>query len=172
MGLTEANTDGPAMQPKSSIDVEEESFRSVAKKRKQQSANRSVICFVLILSVYTIAIRWPSSWTPMTLWGAVLWMTGLVTWTIARLQLGSSFTVNAEARDLVTSGIYARIQNPIYFSGASIITGISLYFGKPWGLILVLILIPIQIRRVRRERAVLEEAFGEKYTEYRSQTWF
>jgi protein-S-isoprenylcysteine O-methyltransferase Ste14 len=42
-----------------------------------------------------------------------------------------------------------------------------------WPLLLLLILvIPMQIARARREAAVLEATFGEKYRRYRRQTWF
>jgi protein-S-isoprenylcysteine O-methyltransferase Ste14 len=39
-------------------------------------------------------------------------------------------------------------------------------------LIVLLVLIPVQIIRARREAAVLEAKFGDEYREYRKRTWF
>jgi protein-S-isoprenylcysteine O-methyltransferase Ste14 len=93
-------------------------------------------------------------------------------WILARLQLGRSFAVTAQARHLVTHGLYSKLRNPIYFFG-----GVA-YFGalvalQVWPLLLAwLALTPIQILRVRREEKVLAEAFGAEYQAYRAKTWF
>jgi protein-S-isoprenylcysteine O-methyltransferase Ste14 len=39
-------------------------------------------------------------------------------------------------------------------------------------LLALLVIIPVQILRARRESRVLEEKFGEEYREYRRRTWF
>jgi protein-S-isoprenylcysteine O-methyltransferase Ste14 len=41
-----------------------------------------------------------------------------------------------------------------------------------WLLLPLIIVIPMQIVRARREATVLEAAFGEEYRRYRQQTWF
>lgn len=93
-------------------------------------------------------------------------------WILARLQLGRSFSVTAQARQLVTRGLYSKLRNPIYFFG-----GLA-YFGalvalQVWPLLLAwLALTPIQILRIRREEKVLAEAFGAEYEAYRAKTWF
>ena len=93
-------------------------------------------------------------------------------WILARLQLGRSFSVTAQARQLVTHGLYSKLRNPIYFFG-----GLA-YFGalaalKVWPLVLAwLALTLIQILRIRREEKVLAEAFGAEYEAYRAKTWF
>ena len=50
-------------------------------------------------------LRPPEEWTALRIVGLVLIVRGLVFWTIARLQLGASFAVRAEARKLVTHGL-------------------------------------------------------------------
>ena len=93
-------------------------------------------------------------------------------WILARLQLGRSFSVTAQARQLVTHGLYSKLRNPIYFFG-----GLA-YFGgllalQIWPLLVAwLAMTPIQILRVRREEKVLADAFGPAYEEYRARTWF
>ena len=91
---------------------------------------------------------------------------------VARIQLGRSFAIRAEARQLVTAGIYSRIRNPIYVFSAILVVAIALAARKPQILAVLLILIPIQIMRARREAAVLEAKFGDEYRRYRQQTWF
>jgi|SRR5262249_18037521 len=55
----------------------------------------------------------PSEWGAMQTAGLVLLIIGFTLWTVARFQLGSSFTVTAQPRQLVTHGLYSRIRNPI-----------------------------------------------------------
>ena len=114
----------------------------------------------------------PDAWTPLRILGLVLLFAGFILWTIARFQLGASFAVKAEARQLVTRGLYAKIRNPIYVFGSWVIAGGILAFGKPLWLLVFVLVIPLQIWRARKESAVLEAAFGEDYRRYRAGTWF
>ena len=91
---------------------------------------------------------------------------GFVLWTVARFQLGSSFAVTAQARQLVTQGIYSKIRDPIYVFGSCVIAGAILLFGRPIGLLVFVIIIPLQIWRAGKESAVLEAKFGEEYQKY------
>lgn len=104
--------------------------------------------------------------------GLALGVIGLVGVIAARYTLGRSFSVRAKATALVTGGIYSRVRNPIYISGEIFIIGIAIMLWKPFLLLLVVLILPIQILRARREARVLEEKFGEEYREYRRRTWF
>ncbi len=90
---------------------------------------------------------------------------------LARHTLGSSFSVAPKARVLVTRGIYSRIRNPIYICAEILIGGIALIVWRPEPLVFLLVVLPLQIFRARREAAVLEEKFGDEYRQYRKQTW-
>jgi protein-S-isoprenylcysteine O-methyltransferase Ste14 len=117
--------------------------------------------------------RWfPSDATLLQIAGACLAVVGFVLWTVARFQLGASFTVTAQARQLVTRGLYSRIRNPIYVFGSCIIAGVFLLLGHPAWLAIFAFVIPLQIWRARKEAAVLQAEFGEQYRDYRSGTWF
>ena len=61
----------------------------------------------------------PDAGTPIRMIGIALILVGFVFWTVARFQLGASFAVQAEARQLVTRGLYSKIRNPIYRFGSS-----------------------------------------------------
>ena len=95
-----------------------------------------------------------------------------ILWVIARRQLGDAFSVRAEAHHLVTSGLYARIRHPIYVFGTLAFMLVLLSLQGWSALAIWAILIPIQVRRARREDAVLAEMFGDQYTTYRRSTWF
>ena len=108
-----------------------------------------------------------------------VWYTGLLVaaismplWVVARVQLGSSFSVRPEARSLVTRGLYSRIRHPVY------LFGIGAYFGaflalQIWPILAFwLTLTPIEVVRARREDRVLAQAFGPDYEAYRTKTWF
>ena len=111
-------------------------------------------------------------WTPERIAGISIAGPALVLLVIARLQLGRAFSVSAKASVLVTTGLYARIRNPIYLSGALVIVGIIIFFGQPWWLLVFALLIPLQVYRSRKESQVLEEKFGDAYREYKQRTWF
>jgi len=112
-------------------------------------------------------------WTAMRIAGAGLALVSGVLLIVARLQLGSSFSVRPEARALVTTGLYSRIRNPIYLFSLLLLTGVALYFGQPWLILgIVLIFLPIQIYRARKEEKILTGVFGEAYRSYKAGTWF
>jgi protein-S-isoprenylcysteine O-methyltransferase Ste14 len=95
-----------------------------------------------------------------------------VLWFVARRQLGDAFSVTAQARHLVTRGIYAKIRHPIYVFGTLAFLFVVLAL-MDWSALLVwVIVILIQVMRIRREERVLGETFGAEYAAYRSQTWF
>ena len=102
--------------------------------------------------------------------GTILAFLGLLT--VARLQLGNSFSVAAEARKLVTTGIYSRIRHPIYIFSSVMILGFALYLKMPWIVAILIIILPVQFLRARQEEQVLIQAFGETYLAYRKATWF
>jgi len=104
--------------------------------------------------------------------GLFLALLGLAGVILGRHTLGRSFSIAPKATALVTSGIYSRIRNPIYVSGTILLLGIVLILRRPALLTLLLVLIPTQIIRARREAAVLEAKFGDAYREYRKRTWF
>jgi protein-S-isoprenylcysteine O-methyltransferase Ste14 len=116
--------------------------------------------------------RWQRPHGAVRLIGLLLGLIGLGGTIVARYTLGRSFSWVPKATGLVSSGIYSRIRNPIYVSGMILVVGVVLMMGKPKLLAILLVLMPVQIIRARREAAVLEAKFGDEYREYRQRTWF
>jgi protein-S-isoprenylcysteine O-methyltransferase Ste14 len=110
--------------------------------------------------------------TPMRIVGLAIAVPSAVLFVVARMQLGGAFSIEAKASKLVTAGIYSRIRNPIYVFGGLLLAGLALIAGRPILLLLLLVLIPLQAARVRREEQVLAEKFGDEYAEYKRKTWF
>ena len=111
-------------------------------------------------------------WSAMQIVGACVLLVGFVFWTVARFQLGASLTVSAQAKKLVTRGLYSKIRNPIYVFGSCVIAGIILIMARPLWLLVFVLIIPLQIWRAKKESSVLESAFGDEYRSYRAKTWF
>jgi protein-S-isoprenylcysteine O-methyltransferase Ste14 len=97
---------------------------------------------------------------------------GITLWAVARIQLGSSFAITAQAKKLVTTGLYSKIRNPIYVFGGIGYVGLFIALGNWPALALFLVLYSYQIARVKKEARVLEQAFGEQYRRYQARTWF
>jgi protein-S-isoprenylcysteine O-methyltransferase Ste14 len=113
----------------------------------------------------------PSTWTWMQTLGLVMMLVGFSLWLVAHIQLGSSFSVSAQARTLVTHGLYSKIRSPIYVFGSIGIAGAILFSSRPAWLLILVVLIPVQIMRARNEARVLEAKFDDQYREYRCKTW-
>lgn len=125
----------------------------------------------IVALVLGVMIFRPGDWTTARWIGLCIAVPAAVLFAVARYQLGASFSVTAQARELVTTGIYSRIRNPIYVFGSVFILGvvISLQVSAAW---VLLAIIPVQVIRARKEAKVLEETFGDAYREYRAKTWF
>jgi protein-S-isoprenylcysteine O-methyltransferase Ste14 len=84
-------------------------------------------------------------------------------------QLGRSFSVMAEARRLVTSGVYRFVRHPLYLAEELAVIGIFMQFFSPWTALLLVAQVGFQLRRMHNEEAVLAGTFPE-YAAYRART--
>jgi protein-S-isoprenylcysteine O-methyltransferase Ste14 len=85
------------------------------------------------------------------------------------VQLGRSFSIMAEARRLVTSGVYRWVRHPLYLAEELAVIGIVLQFLSPWTVLLLGVQIAFQLRRMQNEERVLSETFPE-YSGYKERT--
>jgi len=117
-------------------------------------------------------VFWPIPWNWAHWVGLAIATPAVALLSLARSQLGRSFSVTPQARQLVTHGIYSKIRNPIYLFGELLILGFLLVMQKPYLFLIFVIVIPMQIIRARKEAQVLEEKFGDEYRHYKQSTWF
>jgi protein-S-isoprenylcysteine O-methyltransferase Ste14 len=91
---------------------------------------------------------------------------------LARVQLGKSFSVTPKAVNLVTRGLYSRLQHPMYLFIDLAVCGTALALHRWYVLLFLVLLLPLQLGNARTERRMLRERFGERYEVYRRATWF
>jgi protein-S-isoprenylcysteine O-methyltransferase Ste14 len=134
----------------------------------------NVLTFALIVAVAVVLFRQSMGlpWTMSRIIGVAIAAPALLLLLTARIQLGRAFSVRAKASNLVTSGLFSRIRNPIYVFSALFILGLIIWSGRPLYLLIFAVLVPMQIYRSRKESAVLEAKFGEEYRNYKQRTWF
>ena len=126
---------------------------------------------VLLLYLFVPGLK-ERPWTVMRITGAVLALVGYCTFVTARLQLGKSFAVTPQAKELVSHGLYSRIRNPIYVFVDVMIFGLILALHLYWLFVLFPLLVALHAFRAHREAKVLQEKFGQAYLDYRNKTWF
>jgi protein-S-isoprenylcysteine O-methyltransferase Ste14 len=126
---------------------------------------------VLLLYLFVPGLK-ERPWTALRIAGAVLAVVGYSTFVAARLQLGKSFAVRPEAKELVTLGLYSRIRNPIYVFVDVMIFGLILALHLYWLFAVFPLLVAMHVFRAHREAGVLQEKFGQAYLAYCDQTWF
>jgi protein-S-isoprenylcysteine O-methyltransferase Ste14 len=134
--------------------------------------NVATLAILTVFAVLFVAHASGMPWTAGRLIGMSIAVPAVLLLILARIQLGAAFSVQAKASNLVTTGLYARIRNPIYVFSALFIAGVIIWTGRPWFLLIFVILIPMQILRSRKEARVLEEKFGPAYVAWKQKTWF
>lgn len=126
---------------------------------------------VLLLYLFVPGVK-EEPWTASRIAGAFLTVFGYVLVITARVQLGTSFSVRPEARELVTHGLYSRIRNPMYVFLDVLLFGLVLVLRIYWLFLILAGLAISQRLQARREAKLLQEKFGQVYLDYRNQTWF
>lgn len=140
--------------------------------------NAKIFNYILIL-ITLLVIPWLiwqvltlTSVDLITILGVAIIIPSMILLIVARFQLGSSFSVTAQAKELRTTGLYSIFRHPVYVFAQFMLLGLVLCIKSPmfylaWGLLLVM-----QIMRAKREEEVLEAKFGDAYREYKKRTWF
>jgi protein-S-isoprenylcysteine O-methyltransferase Ste14 len=104
--------------------------------------------------------------------GAIAGLPSFAMLIVSRRQLGDSFSRKAEAKALITTGLYSRFLHPMYLFLDLFLLALIVILGVPLLLLAWIGLILLQTIQARREENVLLVAFGTEYEEYRNQTWF
>jgi protein-S-isoprenylcysteine O-methyltransferase Ste14 len=99
----------------------------------------------------------------------LLALIGTVGSVVALGQLGRSFSVMAETRQLVISGPYRLVRHPLYLAEEIAMIGVFMQFASVWTALLLILQIAFQLRRMHNEELVLTASFPE-YVEYRQIT--
>jgi protein-S-isoprenylcysteine O-methyltransferase Ste14 len=127
-------------------------------------------CAVLFFA--SVTVFWRGAWNTERWIALSIGIPAAILLLVSRFQLGGSFAVTPQARELVTTGLYSKIRNPMYVFSTLLVLSFALTIQKPYLFVLPVILVVAQSIRSRQEAKVLEENFGDVYLEYRKKTWF
>jgi protein-S-isoprenylcysteine O-methyltransferase Ste14 len=134
-----------------------------------------VTIVIILIFIPALVISYFQSGKPITVFtyiGLALMIPGFILLLVARIQLGASFSITAQANKLITSGLYKKFRHPIYYSSFLLIVGIGIFLQEPKYALFCVVIIFLQLRRIGDEEKVLEEKFGEEYRAYKKNTWF
>ncbi|MDY0295799.1 MAG: isoprenylcysteine carboxylmethyltransferase family protein [Acidobacteriota bacterium] len=132
------------------------------------------------------------SWTPLPLIALVLicfaprhygrcqpWVTALAlsvsflgelarVLTVGFAQAGTSGRESYLRADaLNVTGAYSLVRNPLYMANMLIFTGVVIFWGNPWALLLVLLFLRVQYALIiRGEEGYLTQRYGDEYRDY------
>ena len=105
--------------------------------------------------------------------GLILFVIGLSIMIIGQATLRMSYSstlVIKKGQKLRTHGIYRFTRNPIYFGFILVAIGIPIFGSSLYGLLVMLLEIPICLSRIRIEQRMLIEHFGDEYRNYMKKT--
>ena len=121
-------------------------------------------------------VKNPQNLRLLSIWnitGLILFVVGLTIALVAQFTLRrfySSSLVIKEDHQLITHGIYRFTRHPIY-SGVLIgIMGLPVTAPSLYGFLILSLLIPIFLNRIRMEEELLTEEFGDAYRAYMETT--
>jgi protein-S-isoprenylcysteine O-methyltransferase Ste14 len=103
--------------------------------------------------------------------GIVVGLPSFVLMIVSRRQLGESFSIMPDAKALVTTGLYSKLQHPMYVFLDLFLVGVIIVLDLPillwaWGILVV-----VQTLQSRKEEKVLAAAFGDKFEAYKANVW-
>lgn len=130
------------------------------------------ILYAVLTATYFLIVLQQTSVQPHHIIGIIIVASAFLLWIVARIQLGNSFTIGAHAKELVTVGLYSKLRHPVYYFSILAVTGIAIFTWSIYMLVPVILLVVIEVIRIKQEERVLEKTFGKKYISYKQTTWF
>ena len=114
---------------------------------------------------------WPANRAILAVVAVVLFLAGcaFVTWAIRTLGKQWSFSARTvEGHQLITTGPFGIVRNPIYVSMGLVLIAAALAFATPSRLVLALLLyFSGAFLRIRAEEELMRATFGAQWEEYR-----
>lgn len=101
--------------------------------------------------------------------GSILVIAGVMLRYVAKKQLRNNFSQSVQIINnhrLITNGLYSIVRHPAYIGTFLIVLGAVFMYGNVFMLILILLILPLGIKRINYEESLLIKQFGEEYKEY------
>ncbi|MEO3761238.1 isoprenylcysteine carboxylmethyltransferase family protein [Mycobacterium sp. B14F4] len=131
------------------------------------SATIAVVVGVLIVSALDHRFGWSNVPTAVVILGDVMVVVGLGLAQFVVVQnsyAAATITVEPD-QQLVTTGLYGVVRHPMYFGTAIMMVGTPLALDSFWGLLMILLALPVLVLRIVDEEALLRQALSG-YVEY------
>lgn len=148
----------------------------VGVRRGASPLERVAVGLMVIALVLSPIAPWLGTplWTNWAIPGVMVGAAGIVLTIVSQVQMGASWRIGVDARertDLITTGVFSVVRNPIFSSMLLASTGIAVAVPTPLALglpALLLLALELQVRVV--EEPYLVSAHGERYTAWASRT--
>ena len=101
----------------------------------------------------------------LTIVGAILLVSGILLRLMAFLEIRNTHHIE----QLVTTGVYSIVRNPIYLAFSGIVVGVAFLWPSALAFIWALVSILIMVGVAKLEEADLEKAFGDAYLKYKKE---
>jgi protein-S-isoprenylcysteine O-methyltransferase Ste14 len=101
--------------------------------------------------------------------GVGMILSGLIIRIVAIGTLKKNFSSRLRIREghtLVTNGIYHWIRHPAYLGLIMLILGIPVFLSSVLGFLVMLLIVPLLLHRIKLEEAMLVGRFGDEYRNY------
>jgi protein-S-isoprenylcysteine O-methyltransferase len=148
--------------------------------RDATDARSALVIFIAVLAADLAAVvehgyaPWALGGSAWLVIGALLAAGGLAlrVWSIRTLGAWFSSTVRVrEGQQVITTGPYRRIRHPSYTGALLVALGVTTMLGGPIGIALVVVVvIPAYLYRIRVEEAALSRELGAAYDAYAKRT--
>ena len=109
--------------------------------------------------------------TDLTLFavGVMMIIAGFAIRLVAMATLKRNFSGALRIREnhtLVKNGIYKRVRHPAYLGAIMLLPGIPVMMSSLLGFLVMLLLIPYLLHRIKLEESMMIDKFGKEYEEY------
>ena len=112
-------------------------------------------------------------WSPLTIVGLCLVLSGLVTSVAAAVTLGRFYSSPLRTRKnhrVIKNGVYKFVRHPVYLGTLLAAFGIPMFVNSLVSFLVMLLFIPLIIRRIEMEEQMLVEELGDEYRNYMEST--
>lgn len=152
-------------------------FGATKETRPLQRIVIGVVTLALLAVLVVSALDWRLGWSGVPAWAIVLGdllVAGGLYMTLVVLRQNSFAASTIETmpgQTLVSSGLYGLVRHPMYLGALIMSLGVPLALGSWWGLLVMLVVIPVLVLRIGdEEKMLVEELPG--YAEYRRKVRF
>ncbi len=132
-----------------------------------------VFFLALFISLWDFLGQQSSQFGVENAFGFLLFVIGYALRQVGKRELGKYYSYGLQTTDdqaLVTTGVYRRIRHPISLATLVYSLAIPLAFSSAIGFVIMILIIPLFLYRLRIEEEMLLERFGDEYRNYITKT--